>query len=265
MRAAWLSIVVALASCSFQATDAGGGGGGGGGGPEAGTTDGPSGHDAPTDGTATKDAPGIAAITFEQGSSFTKQTQPVDVDLTHATTTDNLIVVMVGWTNGNALSTLTDDGSNAYLPLPFLGTHNALTEVAFYACGSHSATHVHATFGVLDAAQQDYDVRVVEYSGIQTTACLDTQSNNTGSGTTMDSGSLTTSGNNELLVATTMCAGSAALIDPSYQLRLRTVFGNLVEDRVLAAPGTDDPTATQTFSSGAPSDWIMQAFAFKGN
>jgi hypothetical protein len=105
------------------------------------------------------------------------------------------------------------------------------------------------------------DVSVLEYQGIATSGALDTFTSANAPSGMPDSGSLTTSFANELVIAADGVAGVTKTSGPGFNLRVLTApNGNMVEDRLVAAPSSLDATAV-LLTGGA---WGMIAAAFRG-
>ncbi len=104
------------------------------------------------------------------------------------------------------------------------------------------------------------DVRIVEYSGISTSAPLDVAVGASGSGTAVSSGAVTTSNANDLLVGANFIGAGFGAVGTGYTKRLLTTpDGDLVEDQVVAATGSYSASSTQTPTSW----WVMQLAAFR--
>lgn len=111
---------------------------------------------------------------------------------------------------------------------------------------------------------------ILEYSGIATSLPVDVSDTNTGSGTGVTAGPITTTNGADLLVALmTSMAGSNVAITPTdlvnYSQRQEFENGATemhlnVCDRILAATGTHTPGWTLGSSQG----WIGGVVAFKG-
>ena len=108
-----------------------------------------------------------------------------------AQTGGNLNIVVVGWNNTTSMvSSVTDSKRNTYTLAVGPTTGTALTQSIYYAkniaAGSNTVT---VTFSQAAAYA---DVRVLEYSGANTTNPLDATASAKGSGSLANSGSATT-------------------------------------------------------------------------
>jgi hypothetical protein len=99
---------------------------------------------------------------------------------------------------------------------------------------------------------------VVEYSGLDPKTPFDATASNSGTGTSVTSGPVTTRFAPELLFAAASTYGSFDKPGAMFSLRLITQDENLAEDRTVTTAGT--------YSADAPlprgSDWLFQVATF---
>lgn len=207
-------------------------------------------------------APAHAASTpahVQGADGFVSTGTTVSQSFTAATTAGNLIVAYVVWDN-TGTATVSDNRGNVYASAGEGATHwngpgNDYSAQAFYAKNiAGGATTVTATFS--QAASSFAILYVHEYSGLDPIAPLDATATATGSSGAMDSGSVTTSYSDVLLVGAGASIGSVTAAGSGYTAR-SFAHTNIVEDRVVSA-GTYSATATQNSDN-----WVMQAVAFK--
>ncbi|HZF16033.1 MAG TPA: fibronectin type III domain-containing protein, partial [Steroidobacteraceae bacterium] len=185
----------------------------------------------------------------------------VTVAYAAAQTAGNLNVVVIAWNDGTtSVQAVTDTRGHVYRlavgPTRVAGTASlAIYYAANITASAANANSVTVTF---NAATVYPDVRVAEYSGISTTDPLDVAIGATGTGTTANSGSVTTTNANDLLVGGNYIATFTNAAGSGYTSRVITTDGNLLEDRNVTAVGSYNATGTQ--GSGW---WIMQMAAFK--
>jgi hypothetical protein len=212
---------------------------------------------------AAMDTMSAATPAFVHGYYSCPQTSQATVPVTFAAaqTAGNLNVVVVGWNDTTAtLNTVTDKAGNTYqLAVGPSVLSGALSQAIYYAkniaAAGANANTVTVTFSV---AAVYPDVRILEYSGLDTSNPFDVGVGASGSSTNSNSGSVTTSatdlvvGGNTVLTTTTG-AGSG------FTKRLITSpDGDIAEDRVTAA-GSYSATAPVSPSAG----WVMQMAAFR--
>jgi hypothetical protein len=167
---------------------------------------------------------------------------------------------VVGWDNTTAVvSSVTDSSGNTYkLALgPTLSQVMPRTQAIYYASGvspaSAGANTVTVTF---NTAASYPDVRIVEYKGVTT---LDAGATTGGNSANMDSGPATTTSAPELLFGANNMENWTNNSGLGYTQRIRSAWGNIVEDQVVSVAGPYDATAIQVPAAG----WIMQLATFK--
>ena len=182
----------------------------------------------------------------------------VSVTYTGAQTAGDLNVVAIGWSDSTStVSSVIDSKSNAYLVAagPTTSAGNA-TQLIYYAqniaAAAAGANTVTVTFSATVASP---DVRILEYSGISTTA-LDVGVGASGTGTSLSSGAATTSNANDLLVGANYLGASSYNAGTGYKARIVTSpDSDLVEDETVTATGSYSASATQSSSTW----WVMRA------
>jgi chitodextrinase len=181
------------------------------------------------------------------------------VTLSAAQTAGNLNVVAIGWDDPTyTVSSVTDTRGNTYAvaasPTVMTGER---AQVMYYAkniaAGSNTVT---VTF---TGSVPWPDLRVAEYSGLDTTAPLDVSASNSGNDTDMSSGSITTTNADDLLVGANTIERGTIAADANFTQRLIDSNLNILEDRIVTATGSYSASATQDPSGG----WVMQMVAFK--
>jgi len=204
-----------------------------------------------------------SSIQFVQGNTGPSSLQPsnssVAVPFTGAQAAGNLNVVAIGWGDSTStISSVTDTRGNTYNlaigPTSFNGMQQAIYYAKNIAVGSNTVT---VRF---NQAAGYPDVRILEYSGLDTTNPLDGKAAATGTGTAANSGSVTTTAANELIFGAGTTGQGFTAAGTGFSNRMINVFGNIAEDKIVSATGSYN--ATGTVSSAA---WIMQMATFRGN
>jgi len=187
----------------------------------------------------------------------------VTVVYSKAQSAGDLNVVVVGWNDTTAsVTSVTDTSGNSYTlatgPLTVPGN---LTQSIYYAKNIVAAAAGANTVTVKFTASATYpDIRILEYSGLDTNNPLDGGMGATGSSATSDSGALTTTNANDLLFGANIVLTSTSSAGTGYTLRTITnPDGDLAEDKVVSSTGSYHATAPLT----AVGSWIMQIVAFK--
>jgi len=206
-----------------------------------------------------------APIVFVQSNSATPQSPQTTVAATYtsAQTLGNLNVVIVGWNDSTStLSNVTDSLGNAYAlaagPVVQSGT---ASQAIYYAknisAAAAGANTVTVTFSVAAAFP---DIRIAEYSGLDTVNPLDVSSGAQGTTTsTSNSGSVTTTSANDLLVGANLVQSTTTAAGTGYTNRRITQDGDILEDRLVTVTGSYNATA----ALDKVQPWIMQMVAFR--
>jgi hypothetical protein len=127
-------------------------------------------------------------------------------------------------------------------------------------CQEHRWRRNNAVTVTLNAPTRFVEVRIAEYSGLDRTNPLDVNSSASGTSQTANSGPVTTTSANELLVASgttqTFFNGSGS----GYTLRTITQpNGSILQDRIVTSTGTYEAPAPQVTTS----NWVMQLVTFR--
>src|SRR6266404_1565152 len=206
-----------------------------------------------------------ATISFKQRNFATPQTPQatVTVTFTSAQTLGNLNVVVVGWNDSTAtVSSVTDTKGNNYVLAvgPIVQTGVA-TQAIYYAKNIAAATvSANAVTVAFSAAAVYPHIRIAEYSGLDTVNPLDVSVGAQGNSATSNSGTVTTTNANDLLVGANLVQTLTTGPGSGYTNRvITTPDGDILEDRVVTTIGSYTATAPVSPSG----QWIMQMVAFR--
>lgn len=211
-----------------------------------------------------------AAIGFVQVNSATPQTAQTTVTVTYtaAQIAADLNVVVVGWSSSVSggsvtVNSVTDTKGNVYTLAvgPTAVTGTTRTQSIYYAKNIIAAAANTNTVTLQFSGSVNFpDVRILEYSGLDTVNPVDVTAigNSTGSATS-STASVTTTNANDLLFAANDVQTSTSGAGTGFTSRIITQDGDIAEDRIVTATGSYSATASLT-SSGA---WVMQMVAFK--
>ena len=187
-----------------------------------------------------------------QVKAATPQTASSSVAVAYAVaeTAGDLNVVEVGWNDTTStVNTVTDSRGNSYIlaigPTSGTGFRQSIYYARNIAGGSNTVT---VTFNQAAAA---VDVRVLEYSGLDTVSPLDVTAGAAGSGTTANSGAATTRSANELIVGAGMTTTHFTKAGRGFTSRtITSPDADIAEDKTVAATGSYSATAPTTSYSG---------------
>jgi hypothetical protein len=205
---------------------------------------------------------GGGTISFVQVNAATPQTASASVAVTYpaAQTAGNLNIVAVGWNDTTStVSNVTDSRGNSYAlaigPTSGTGLRQSIYYARNIAAGSNTVT---VTF---NQAAVFVDVRVLEYSGLDTANPLDKTIGAAGSGTAASSGAATTTAANELIFGAGMTIATFTGAGSGFISRIITIpDADIAEDRTVSATGSYSATATNSSSN-----WVMQMATFKAS
>src|SRR5882762_8850502 len=182
---------------------------------------------------------------------------------TVAQTVGDLNVVIVGWNDTAAtVTSVTDTKGNPYaLAVGPTLLSGSLSQSIYYAKNIAAAGAGANTVTVKFSTVANYpDIRILEYSGVDTNNPLDVATGAVGNSAVSDSGAVTTSNANDLLVGANTVFSSTAAAGTGYTRRLITSpDGDLAEDELVTTTGSYHATATLVRADA----WVMQVVAFK--
>ncbi len=203
-----------------------------------------------------------APIAFVQGNFADPQTPQTSLTVVFnaAQTAGNLNVVAVGWNDTKAVvNSVVDSKGNVYaLAVGPTKRTTILTQSIYYAKNVAAGTNsVTVNFSV---AASFVDLRIAEYSGIDTSNPLDVAIGANGSNNSSSSGAITTTNANDLIVGANMVFTSTIGAGTGFtSRRITTPDGDIFEDKVVTAVGSQTATAPLSGAGG----WVMQLAAFK--
>jgi hypothetical protein len=203
---------------------------------------------------------GGGTIAFVQVDAITPQTPSGSVILSYplAQTAGNLNIVAVGWNDTTStVSSVSDSRGNVYTQAGTMTTGTALRQAIYYAkniaAGSNTVTVV------FNQAAVYVDVRILEYSGLDTTSPLDVTAGAAGSSASANSGVAATTSSNELIFGAGMTASRYSAAGTGFTSRIITsADGDIAEDQVVTSAGSYSASAPLTSSN-----WVMQMATFK--
>ncbi len=207
--------------------------------------------------------PAAATIAYVQGAYETAATGTVvTVKYGSAQIAGDLNVVVMAWVSSTVtVQSVTDSTGNTYVAGGSATLDSGVgAQQIYYAKNIKSAAANSNTVTItFNTAISDSDIRIVEYSGIDPVNPFDGGVGASGTGTAQNSGSLTTTNANDLLVAGNFLAGGNTAVGTGFTLRLTTGYSEIVEDKIVTAISNYSATATQN-STGY---WLMQMAAFR--
>jgi len=204
-----------------------------------------------------------AQISYVQGNNAVPQSPQsvVNVAFTGAQSAGDLNVVAIGWTDSTSqVVSVTDARGNVYTPALAPTVQSGIQSHVIYYAQNIVAAATNSVTVTFNATVPYPDVRIAEYAGIATVAALDVATGASGTGTTSNSGPVTTTNANALLIAANVVQTVTTSAGAGFTSRMITSpNGSLLEDRIVTTTGTYSATAST--NGGA---WVMQIAAFRG-
>jgi len=200
---------------------------------------------------------GPSTPAFVQIAAATPQTSQTSTTATYATeVVGNTNIVIVGWNSiTTSITSLVDNAGNTYQIAAPMTRGSSHSQAIYYAKNiTGGAPTVTVT---MSASTAFIDMRIMEYSGLDTSTPFDVAASGIGGSGTATSGNLTTNFPVELIVGGGSTLNSFTAAGSNYTLRLLTQDSDIAEDRVVNATGTYAATANVT------GPYVMQAAAFK--
>ncbi len=199
---------------------------------------------------------------FIQGSKSAPRASAsvVAVPFANVQSAGDLNVVVVGWRDTNVdVQSVVDSNGNTYaLAVGPTADPSVGTQSVYYAPNIAASTANIVTITFTGPAAWA-DIRIAEYSGVDAVAPVEAVAAAQGWNGLSDSGSLTTSSPNVLLVAANIVQSVITEVGPGFTARgLTAPSTNILEDRIVT-PGTYNATASVTPGVA----WIMQLVAFR--
>jgi hypothetical protein len=204
-------------------------------------------------------------IAFVQVNDAVPATKQASVPATYAgqQTAGNTNVVAIGWSDATSLVTsVTDSSGNSYVVAagPTVQAGSA-TQVIYVArnivAAAAGANVVTVTF---NAAVPFADLRILEYSGLDTATPVDGAAGAFGTGTAAQSPSVTTTHAYDLIFGADYASTTTVNGGNGFVSRLITdPDGDIVEDEIVTTKGAY--AASAQLNSG---NWIMQTVALRG-
>jgi len=212
--------------------------------------------------TATATAGASAAYVQSSSATYYGTVSSLQATFPSAQASGDLNVVVIAWSDSTSnVTSITDSSGNTYqLAAGPMRSTGLATQAIYYAkniTGAAAGTNVVSV--ALDGDVAYPDLRIVEYSGLDTSTPVDAAAGAAGSGTMTDSGSLTTTNAHDLLFSSNYVSSGSVYSGTGFTTRFFTAFGSLVEDEILNSTGSYRGVAPQTDTGW----WIMQAVAFK--
>jgi hypothetical protein len=205
-------------------------------------------------------------ISFIQANSADPQAPQAAVAVTYtaAQRVGDLNVVVVGWNDSTAtVNTVTDTMNNVYALAvgPTVQTGIATQSIYYAKNIAAAAAGANSVTVKFNGSAVFPDIRIAEYSGLDTSNPLDVATGASGTSATSSSTVTTTNANDLIIGANVVQTGTPGAGTGFTRRIITSPDSDILEDRVVTALGTY--SATAPVSPSAP--WIMQVAAFKAH
>jgi len=186
----------------------------------------------------------------------------VSVTYAQAQNVGDLNVVIIAWKDStSSVTSVTDSQGNSYAVAvgPTVSPGNA-TQLIYYAYDIAAASAgSNVVTVVFSNSVNAPDVRIAEYSGIAyLKSPLDVAVGASGTGTALNSGSVTTKNAVDLVIGASYGGGKFSAVGSTFTNQQVSADGSLLEYKVIPATGSKNATSNQTPSSW----WVMQMVTF---
>ena len=212
--------------------------------------------------TANLTAAATAPPAFVQVNAATPQTNQstVTVTYTSAQAAGNTNILAIGWNNATSnITSVTDSAGNTYQLAVPTARGTGVSQAIYYATNIKAAAAGTNTVTVtFNTATPFVDIRALEYSGLDPVNPFDVGTSASGTGTSANSGTVTTTAANALIFGAGITTGGFSAAGTNFTTRIITTpDADIAQDRIVTAAGPYSATAPV---SGA---WVMQVATFK--
>ena len=199
-----------------------------------------------------------------QVSAATPQTDQSSVAVTYtgAQVAGDTNILAIGWNNTTStITSVTDSAGNPYQLAVPTARGAGLSQAIYYAPNIKAAAAGTNTVTVtFNTATPYVDVRALEYSGLDPVNPFDVGTSAAGTGTSANSGTVTTTAANALIFGAGMTIGFFSTGGTNFTTRIITTpDADIAEDRIVTATGAYSATAPL----GGSAAWVMQVATFR--
>jgi glucose/arabinose dehydrogenase/PKD repeat protein len=202
-------------------------------------------------------------ITFVQVNAATPQTNQsvVTVPYTNAQSAGDTNILAIGWNNTTStITSVVDSAGNTYRLAVPKAAASGLSQAIWYSSNiKASAAGANTVTVTFSAATPYVDIRALEYGGLDPVNPFDVGTSASGNSASANSGTVTTTGSNELIFGAGITGGAFSAAGTNFTNRIITRDGDIAEDRIVTTAGSYNATATLSPSAG----WVMLVATFK--
>jgi hypothetical protein len=205
-----------------------------------------------------------APIAFVQVNAATPQSNQsaVTVAYTSAQVAGDTNILAIGWNNTtSSITSVVDSAGNTYQLAVPTASGSGISQAIYYAKNIKAAAAGTNTVTVTFSASTPFvDIRALEYSGLDPINPFDVGTSASGSGTSANSGTVTTTAAGELIFGAGITGRVFSAAGTNFTNRIITPQdGDIAEDRFVTTTGSYSATASLSGSAA----WVMQIATFK--
>ena len=203
-------------------------------------------------------------LAFVQVNAATPQTNQstVSVTYTSAQVAGDTNILAIGWNNATSnITSVTDSAGNTYQLAVPTARGTGISQAIYYAKNIKAAAAGTNTVTVTFSASTPFvDIRALEYSGLDPVNPFDVGTSASGSGTSANSGTVTTTAAGALIFGAGITTGGFSAAGANFTNRIITPpDADIAEDRFVTTTGSYSATA----SLGGSAAWVMQVATFR--
>ena len=170
-------------------------------------------------------------------------------------------ILAIGWNNATSnITSVTDSAGNTYQLAVPTARGTGISQAIYYASNIKAAAAGTNTVTVtFNTSTPFVDIRALEYSGLDPVNPFDVGASASGSGTSANSGTVTTTAASELIFGAGMTTGGFSAAGTNFTNRIITTPDlDIAEDRFVTTTGSYSATASLRLCR-----WVMQVATFK--
>ena len=205
-----------------------------------------------------------ATPAFVQVNAATPQTNQstVSVTYTSAQVAGDTNILAIGWNNTTSnITSVTDSAGNTYQLAVPTARGSGISQAIYYANNIKAAAAGTNTVTVTFSTSTPFvDIRALEYSGLDPVNPFDVGTSASGTGTSANSGTVTTTAAGALIFGAGITTGGFSAAGANFVNRIITTPDlDIAEDRLVTTTGSYSATA----SLGGSAAWVMQVATFR--
>ena len=190
----------------------------------------------------------VAPPAFVQVNAAMPQTNQSSVAVTYtsAQIAGDTNILAIGWNNATSnITSVTDSAGNTYQLAVPTARGSGVSQAIYYATNiKAAAAGTNTVTTTFNTATPYVDIRALEYSGLDPVNPFDVGTSASGTGTSANSGTVTTTAANALIFGAGITTGGFSAAGTNFTTRIITIpDGDIAEDRIVTTAGAYSATA----------------------